>query len=325
MLSALAPKFGPRKCPSCDAKLNVDAHRPQATAKHCPECQIYFPDAAPRPNAHGRPARQKKISCPRCADRFVAAIFAGNKVQCPTCDARITIRKSGADLKRPAENAARRSAVGAPSNPSLDSGFRPKTTRLASGALRAPTPPVPKTPEQNNSQRAPAPLGQTLPRPSSGRANYSLNRKALALAGLLLLITGSSFTNYLCFSEVKHETVQGTVTFDGKSVPFGSVVMQGEDGVSRTGTINPDGSYTVAKVPHGKVRVAVFSIAAPSSNTDEASMPSESTEEPKPGSIPSPEIYIDINRTEIVVTVEGETRFDIDLTTTDSAAEPAPF
>jgi hypothetical protein len=49
------------------------------------------------------------------------------------------------------------------------------------------------------------------------------------------------------------------VTYDGKPLVSGSVMMVADDGLPLVGVINPDGSYTVSGVPVGKVRVAVNS------------------------------------------------------------------
>jgi hypothetical protein len=53
--------------------------------------------------------------------------------------------------------------------------------------------------------------------------------------------------------------VKGRVTFLGKPVVFGGVVMMGSDDKSVTGNIDAEGNYTVRGVRAGAVRVAVVS------------------------------------------------------------------
>jgi hypothetical protein len=54
--------------------------------------------------------------------------------------------------------------------------------------------------------------------------------------------------------------VSGKVTYLGKTVVCGTVVLVGPDGMSKTGTIGPDGTYTVHGVGAGRAGVAVFSL-----------------------------------------------------------------
>jgi hypothetical protein len=52
--------------------------------------------------------------------------------------------------------------------------------------------------------------------------------------------------------------VSGKVTYNGKPVVFGTVLIHGRDGL-RQGSIAPDGSFTVRGVATGEARVAVNS------------------------------------------------------------------
>jgi hypothetical protein len=52
--------------------------------------------------------------------------------------------------------------------------------------------------------------------------------------------------------------VSGKVTYQGKPVVFGTILIQGRDGPHQ-GNIERDGSFTVRGVPVGEVRVAVNS------------------------------------------------------------------
>lgn len=53
--------------------------------------------------------------------------------------------------------------------------------------------------------------------------------------------------------------VSGKVTFQGKPVVTGTVVVRGSDGVDIPGTIQRDGSYTVQGVASGTVKIAIIS------------------------------------------------------------------
>src|SRR2546425_1254655 len=54
--------------------------------------------------------------------------------------------------------------------------------------------------------------------------------------------------------------VSGKVTYKGRPVVCGSVVLVGPDGMTKVGAINQDGSYVVKGVGAGRVGVAVFSL-----------------------------------------------------------------
>jgi hypothetical protein len=54
--------------------------------------------------------------------------------------------------------------------------------------------------------------------------------------------------------------VAGRVTYRGKTVVCGSVVLVGPDGMTKVGNISQDGSFMIKDVGAGKVGVAVFSL-----------------------------------------------------------------
>lgn len=58
--------------------------------------------------------------------------------------------------------------------------------------------------------------------------------------------------------------VSGKVTFQGKPVVYGTVVLIGSDGIPKSGAIQPDGSYRVSGVAVGAAKVAVTSPRPPS-------------------------------------------------------------
>src|SRR5438046_3166208 len=53
--------------------------------------------------------------------------------------------------------------------------------------------------------------------------------------------------------------VSGTVTYKGRPVAFGTVMISGADGVAHYATLDRDGTYAMTGAPLGKVRVAVNS------------------------------------------------------------------
>jgi hypothetical protein len=53
--------------------------------------------------------------------------------------------------------------------------------------------------------------------------------------------------------------VSGRVTHKGKTVVCGSVTLVGPDGMTKSGRINPDGTYSVSGVGAGTVQLAVVS------------------------------------------------------------------
>jgi hypothetical protein len=57
--------------------------------------------------------------------------------------------------------------------------------------------------------------------------------------------------------------VAGKVTFQGKPVVFGTVLVIGPDGVPKSGAIQPDGTYRVSSVKTGTARVTVSSPPPP--------------------------------------------------------------
>lgn len=57
--------------------------------------------------------------------------------------------------------------------------------------------------------------------------------------------------------------VSGRVTFQGKPLVFGTVVMIGSDGIPKSGPIQPDGTYRVKGVKTGMAQLAISSPPPP--------------------------------------------------------------
>jgi hypothetical protein len=76
-----------------------------------------------------------------------------------------------------------------------------------------------------------------------------MTRIALA-AALLALAAG-------CSSTPERPEVTGKVTFQGKPIEEGLVTFHGPDGKQATGSIRPDGGYTVADPPLGVCQITL--------------------------------------------------------------------
>jgi hypothetical protein len=74
--------------------------------------------------------------------------------------------------------------------------------------------------------------------------------RALILAGVLIASVG-------CAGKAD---VSGSVSYQGRPVRIGSVQAVGPDGMSVSGLIRPDGSYTIVGVRAGRVRFAIHSL-----------------------------------------------------------------
>jgi hypothetical protein len=79
--------------------------------------------------------------------------------------------------------------------------------------------------------------------------------RVILLAGLLLAAGCAGGTD-----------VTGKVTYQGKPVVYGSVVLTGPDGLPKAAAIQPDGSFTVKKAKPGQTKVAVSSPPPPGAN-----------------------------------------------------------
>jgi hypothetical protein len=112
--------------------------------------------------------------------------------------------------------------------------------------------------------------------------------------------------------------VRGTVRYNGKPLPSGTVQFLGADGIPHAGTIQPDGTFAV-QVPAGEAKVVVSSV-------DEAGMirltraltAGRGRAAPPPPSSANysriPLRYADWNASGLTVLVErGGTNHDFDL------------
>lgn len=118
-------------------------------------------------------------------------------------------------------------------------------------------------------------------------------------------------------------TVSGCVTFCGKPVTGGSVVLFGDGDRVYTGLISPDGRYSIPNVPVGEMRVTVrthttapvgFRVGRPQPSA--VNGPAGAAGGPPPPAIPNiPERYSVPEESGLTLTVGGTTdTFDIPLT-----------
>ena len=82
-------------------------------------------------------------------------------------------------------------------------------------------------------------------------------RHVCTFAFLVIVITGT------CGCSKSRGTVTGKVTYEGKPVVFGSVILVGDNDEPVVGIIQQDGTYTAQGVPYGTVKVGVKSPQPP--------------------------------------------------------------
>ncbi len=83
-----------------------------------------------------------------------------------------------------------------------------------------------------------------------------LGGEGLGVRGLGLLVTVVLLAASGCGNQA---TVTGTVTYKGRPVTYGTVIVVSASNVARTGVIYPDGTYTVVGLPPGAAKIGVVS------------------------------------------------------------------
>jgi hypothetical protein len=83
-------------------------------------------------------------------------------------------------------------------------------------------------------------------------------KKAYQLVGAVVAL-GVVIVGLSAYAAAASATVSGRVTFQGRPVIWGSVILVGSDGRSVVGRIQPDGTYTVTNAPMGEVGVSITS------------------------------------------------------------------
>jgi hypothetical protein len=131
-----------------------------------------------------------------------------------------------------------------------------------------------------------------------------------------------------CGCNANTTDVSGKVTFKGKPVVYGTVVIVGSDGTPKSGAIQPDGSYRVADVALGPAKVAVTSPRPPGGEQarkqgrdSDGDVDDKPTPAPTPAAPPEviknwfalPEKYGDPSRSELTAAVKRGEPLDLEL------------
>jgi|SRR6516165_7032671 hypothetical protein len=139
----------------------------------------------------------------------------------------------------------------------------------------------------------------------------------MVFARSVLACAATLAATVLCAADekaAKTGTISGNVTYQGKPLPAGIITFHTADGKALAGAIQSDGTYSVAKVPVGRVRVAVTTeVPKPKPRPEDKPKPPGEKDAPAKV-IPIPAKYADPNTSGIVVTVvEGKQTVDIKL------------
>ena len=115
----------------------------------------------------------------------------------------------------------------------------------------------------------------------------------------------------------KQSELSGTVTYQGKPLSSGSVLVAGSDGMVKASPIQPDGAYKIKGIVTGTIRVTVSSpdpgiAAAPSRNMQAPAPPTKDNSK----WFPIPDDYSDFNKSGLTFDLKrGANRWDIELNT----------
>jgi hypothetical protein len=84
----------------------------------------------------------------------------------------------------------------------------------------------------------------------------------------------------------KGRTINGTVSYKGKTVVFGAVVIIDSDGLPKAGSILPDGTFSIEKVISSTPKIAVSSPPPPGAKVAAAKGRDAIDPEKKPSNVP---------------------------------------
>jgi hypothetical protein len=108
--------------------------------------------------------------------------------------------------------------------------------------------------------------------------------------------------------------VSGKVTYQNKTVPWGTILIEGSDGGHRQGSIEKDGTFYVEDLATGEAKVAVNS-----PNPKSITMMAKGDRPPQkfpdvPGWFAIPTKYEAVDKSGLVYTIKkGENKIDIEL------------
>ena len=125
-----------------------------------------------------------------------------------------------------------------------------------------------------------------------------------------------------CGNGLNDCTLTGQVTYQGKPVVYGVVIVQGASGIKRSRPIQPDGRYIVEGLPAGPVKITVEGPPEPPDPATRLSQPTHRPAGPPPNLpvidrskwVQLPEKYADPDQSGLATTVKrGTNPFDIDM------------
>src|SRR5262245_55103088 len=122
-----------------------------------------------------------------------------------------------------------------------------------------------------------------------------MSRVILRSSFVLLLIGAAG-----CGSKA---TVMGKVSYQGRPVVYGSVIMVGSDKKASSGVIEPDGRYRLEGVHPGLVRVAVTSRNPSKARSHQGKNIAGSGKKAIEGWFPLPSRFEDTEKSDLVFTV----------------------
>ena len=109
----------------------------------------------------------------------------------------------------------------------------------------------------------------------------------------------------------------GKVTYQGKTLVWGTVQFEGSDGTLKQGNIDSDGTYSVQGLATGEAKVAVSSINPKSSDFTPIRREGAPPPPPRPevkGWFPIPNKYDSPHKSGVIVTIKsGANAIDIEL------------
>jgi hypothetical protein len=106
----------------------------------------------------------------------------------------------------------------------------------------------------------------------------------------------------------KTATVSGRVTYQGKAVPMGAIYFHGPNDQMAMGILQSDGSFAATDVPIGQVKATVLA-RDPGVYAQQLVGPGGAPPQAAPPTfVAVPTKYADVNTTDLVFTIAGETK-----------------
>jgi hypothetical protein len=143
--------------------------------------------------------------------------------------------------------------------------------------------------------------------------NHHPRRPCAFRTGLAFLVLAALLVPAGCAGK-KAATVSGKVTYRGRPVPLGAIYFHGSNDQMAMGLLHEDGSFTVTDVPLGQVK-ALVRAQDPGVYAQQLTGPAGVAPKTAPAAfVAVPDKYADLNTTDLVFTIAGETRdLEVDL------------